>query len=194
MQQTSPGTVTSKLETATQQLAATLSTLGSSHLLLIDSVNCKPIELQSPMALVNSPSTSGASASADLPAMLQAAYDYIHENRAGRTEIWICSDLRANDWNAQSGRWQTLRDAFLQFKAGVRFHLLAYPKMAPGNLSVRITGLRRQVTSDGAELLVSLHLARETGNHEKCQCDKCRYRQVQYRPTRRCQTHHTIKF
>lgn len=166
MQQTSPGTVTSKLETATQQLAATLSTLGSSHLLLIDSVNCKPIELQSPMALVNSPSTSGASASADLPAMLQAAYDYIHENRAGRTEIWICSDLRANDWNAQSGRWQTLRDAFLQFKAGVRFHLLAYPKMAPGNLSVRITGLRRQVTSDGAELLVSLHLARETGNHE----------------------------
>jgi hypothetical protein len=149
MQQTSPGAVTSKLETATQQLAATLSTLGSSHLLLIDSVKCKPVELQSPMALANSPSTSSASASADLPAMLQAAYDYLHENRAGRTEIWICSDLRANDWNAQSGRWQALRDAFLQFKAGVRFHLLAYPKMAPGNLSVRITGLRRQATSDG---------------------------------------------
>jgi hypothetical protein len=164
MQQTAVGTVTSKLETATQQLAATLSALGSSRWVLIDSVSCKPTELETPLALLNSSSTSGASASADLPAMLQAAYDYIQQNRAGRTEIWICSDLRANDWNAQSGRWLALRDAFLQFKAGVRFHLLAYPKTAPGNLSVRVAGLRRQATSDGAELLVSLHLARETPN------------------------------
>ena len=40
--------------------------------------------------------------------MLQAAYDYIQENRAGQTEIWICSDLRDNDWAAESGRWSTL--------------------------------------------------------------------------------------
>ena len=32
--------------------------------------------------------------------MLQAARDYIKANKAGRTEIWICSDLRENDWNA----------------------------------------------------------------------------------------------
>ncbi len=164
MQQTSVGAVTSKLETATQQLAATLNTLGSSRWVLIDSVSCKPTELQSPSALLNSASTTGSSASADLPAMLQAAYDYVQQNRVGRTEIWICSDLRANDWNANSGRWQALRDAFLQFKAGVRFHLLAYPSTAPGNLSVRVTGVRRQPTSDGAELLVSLHLARETAD------------------------------
>ncbi len=109
---------------------------------------------------MNSPNTAGASASADVPAMLQAAYDYLQQNRAGRTEIWICSDLRANDWNAASGRWQALRDAFTQFKAGVRFHLLAYPQPDPGNLSIRITGLHRQATSNGAELLISLHLAR----------------------------------
>jgi hypothetical protein len=161
MQQTSAGSVTSKLETATAQLSATLSTLGSSRWILIDSVNCKPTELQSPAALLNSPNTSGASASADLPAMLQAAYDYLEQNHAGRSEIWICSDLRANDWNAQSGRWQALRDAFLQFKAGVRFYLLAYPKPAAGNLSVRVTSLHRQTTGDSAQLLISLHLARE---------------------------------
>ena len=34
------------------------------------------------------------------PAMLQAARDYIKANKPGRTEIWICSDLRENDWNA----------------------------------------------------------------------------------------------
>ncbi len=50
MQQTAVGGSTSKLDSATQQLAATLSTLGSSHWVLIDSVNCKPAELQSPQA------------------------------------------------------------------------------------------------------------------------------------------------
>ena len=60
--------------------------------------------------------------------MLQAARDYIQANKSGRTEIWICSDLRENDWNADSGRWQALRDAFLEFPQGVRFHLLAYPR------------------------------------------------------------------
>ena len=32
---------------------------------------------------------------------------YIQANRTGRTEIWICSDLRENDWHADSGRWRT---------------------------------------------------------------------------------------
>ena len=62
--------------------------------------------------------------------MLQAARDYIKANKAGRTEIWICSDLRENDWNADSGRWQALRDEFQEFPQGVRFHLLAYPQTA----------------------------------------------------------------
>ena len=48
-----------------------------------------------------------------------------------------------------SGRWQALRDAFLEFPQGVRFHLLAYPQTAPGNLAVRVTDVRRQKTGDG---------------------------------------------
>ena len=58
--------------------------------------------------------------------MLQTAHDYVQNNRTGQTEIWICSDLR-NDWNADNGRWKTLRDSFQKFKQSVRFHLLAYP-------------------------------------------------------------------
>jgi len=38
---------------------------------------------------------------------------------AGATQLSgaqvIASDLRANDWNAASGRWRTLRDSFLEF-------------------------------------------------------------------------------
>lgn len=153
----------SKLETGVRQLADTLTALGPSRWILIDSVSLKPEELESPASLTSSALASPASASADLPELLQAAHDYIRANRAGQTEIWICSDLRANDWNAASGRWQTLRDSFLEFQQGVRFHLLAYPDVDLGNASVRVTDVRRVSTHDGASLLVSLALTRTGG-------------------------------
>ncbi len=167
MQQTVAGGTTSKCEAGIQQLVSTLSTLGSKHWVVIDSVSCKPIELESPAALLNSASASGASSSADVPAMLQAAYDYLQANRAGQTDVWICSDLRGNDWNAQSGRWPSLREGFGEFKQTVRFHLLADTRAAPSDLSVRVTGVRREATAEGANLLVSLHLAREQADEAK---------------------------
>ncbi|MCX7419764.1 MAG: BatA domain-containing protein [Planctomycetia bacterium] len=161
MRQQSPGTVASKLETGRQQLVNTLNMLGSSRWVLIESTTNVAHDLESPDALLKLPSCEPASASADLPAMLQAARDYVQANKSGRTEIWICSDIRQNDWNAESGRWQTLRDSFLEFAQGVRFHLLAYPQIASGNTSVRVTEVRRVQTADSAELLVSLKLTRE---------------------------------
>ncbi len=161
MRQQGEGQVGTKLDTGRQQLARSLSLLGSAKWVLIESTTNLPREIESPDALMNLPATEPASASADLPAMLQAARDYIQANKSGRTEIWICSDIRANDWNAESGRWATLRDAFLELTQGVRFHLLAYPHAATGNVAVRVTNVRRQQGSDSAELLVSLKLTRE---------------------------------
>src|SRR5439155_18565378 len=124
-------------------------------------------EIGSPDALLRRVDAEPASTSADLPAMLEAARDYIRANRTGRTEIWICSDLRHNDWNADSVRWQALRDSFLELPQGVRIHLLAYADFASGNVAVRVTSVRRQQTADGAELLVSLKLTREGGTDAK---------------------------
>src|SRR5205823_4700385 len=89
------------------------------------------------------------------------ARDYMRTNRSGSTEIWICSDMRQNDWVPESVRWQTLRDSFLEFPQGVRIHLLAYADAASDNVSVRVTDVRRQQTANSAELLVSLKLSRE---------------------------------
>src|SRR5262249_6956349 len=153
MQQKAPGGTMSKCEAGIQQLVSTLSTLGSKHWVVIDSVSCKPVELESPAALLNSASASAASSSADVPAMLQATYDYLKANRAGQTDVWVCSDQRGNDWNAVSGRWPSLREEFGKFKEGVRFHLLADTRPAPSDFSVRVTGVRRESTGDGANLL-----------------------------------------
>jgi hypothetical protein len=164
MQQRDRATGRSKLEAGRQQLIQALETLGSNHWVLIDSATREPRALDSPAALADVPMAGPASASADLPLMLQAAHDYIRDNKTGRTDIWICSDLRENDWTADSNRWSTLRGAFSEFPQGVRFQLLAYPQRSPENLSIRVTEVRRDTTSEGAELLVSLRIARE-GDH-----------------------------
>ena len=116
MQQLLGSSAASKLDTGLQQLIATVSVMGSTHWVLIDSVNGKAAEIGSPEEILKASTASAATAkaspagaAADLPTMLQAAYDYIQANHSGRTEIWICSDNRANDWNAEGGRWQTLR-------------------------------------------------------------------------------------
>jgi hypothetical protein len=161
MEQGAAGAGGSKRETGLRQLVRALETLGSARWVLIDSGTNKPNELESVASLINTPGVGPTSAAADIPAMLQAARDYIRANKSGRTEVWICSDIRENDWDPEGGRWQALRDAFLEFPQGVRFHLLAYPQTAPGNLRVRVTDVRRHKTGDGAELLVSLRLTRE---------------------------------
>jgi hypothetical protein len=164
MRQQRHGTVGSKLETGRHQLVRTLNTLGSARWVLIESTTNTPRDLESPDSLLRLPTAEPTSASADLAAMLLAARDYIQSNKPGRSEIWICSDMRQNDWNADSGRWQTLRDSFLDSSQPVRFHLLAYPQVSPDNVAVRVTDVRRRQRSDSAELLVSLRLTREEGN------------------------------
>jgi hypothetical protein len=161
MQQQGQATGISKLQAGRQQLARTLSLLGSARWELIESTAKTPREIESPQALLELADAEPASTSADIPAMLEAASAYIRSNHTGRTEIWICSDLRQNDWNPDSVRWQALRDSFLGFPQTIRLHLLAYPDHAGGNLAVQITGVRRHQTSDAAELLVSLKLLRE---------------------------------
>jgi Aerotolerance regulator N-terminal len=161
MQQAGTGSGSSKLEAGRRQIVDTLRLLGQSRWVLIDGSSSKPKELESPEALLNTPDAGPSGSPADLPAMLQTARDYIEANRAGQTDVWICSDLRENDWDPDGGRWQTVRDAFLEFAQRTRFHLLAYPQPAPANMSIRVTGTKRQETGDTAELLISLRLARE---------------------------------
>jgi len=161
MQQRGEGSATTKLATGRQQLVQTLNLLASSRYVLIESTTNVPRDLDTPDALLSLPETEPTSAAADLPAMLQAASEYIKANKSGHTEIWICSDIRANDWSAESGRWPAIRESFLEFPQGVRFHLLAYSQAAPGNLAIRVTEVRRAETSDSAELLVSLKVTRE---------------------------------
>ena len=137
-----------------------------SHLVLIDSALGKPLALDRADALLDVPQTDPTDTAADIPALLQAALDYIAANKTGRTDIWLLSDLQQSDWDPSSGRWQTLRSAFALLQ-GVRFHILAYPQPAPGDLAVTVEHVVRHETDEKAELLLDLRIIRRlpAGEH-----------------------------
>ncbi len=149
----------SKLDTGRRQLAQALETLGSTQWVLIDSNSATPQTFESLDALVDSPGTRASSATADLPTMLQSAVDYLTANKPGPTELWICSDLRTADWSAESGNWNAVRDALLNFPQSVRIHLLAYPQITENNLAVRVTEVRRESTAGGNAVSISLQIS-----------------------------------
>jgi len=160
------GTGISKLQAGREQLASTLETLGSDRWVLVETTSSSAIEIKSPDSLRKLPSTAPVGTSSDLPAMLEQARDYIKSNKTGRTEVWICSDIRENDWNAESGRWQAIRESIFELPQAVRFHLLAYPAETKSNTSIRVTSVRRFETVNSAELLVSLKIASDASTED----------------------------
>ncbi len=151
----------SKLQRGRQQLEQALGLLRSSKWVLIDSTERRPLESETLGNLLALPQAEASSASAHLPTMLQAAYDYIKTNQTGRTDIWICSDLRQSDWDADHGNWAAMRDAFRDLPQQVRFHLLAYDETPTANVAVRVTQAIVHETGKGRELHLSAVLTRD---------------------------------
>ena len=140
-----------------------LGMLPSNRYVLIDSASEQAVEIDSPDVLAELPGGGVVSESADLPAMLETAAEYIRANRPSRCEIWICSDVRRSDWNDDSGRWQAIRTAMVEAPQMIGFHLLAYADTDPDNRSIRVTDVRRVEGASGAELLVSLRIEQLSG-------------------------------
>ncbi len=154
MEQKDIATGVSKREEGLRNLAKAVkdTTGGRSRLVLIDSALGKPLALDNADSLLEVPQTGATETAADIPALLQAALDYITTNKTGRTDIWLLSDLQQSDWDPSGGRWQPLRAAFGLLQ-GVRFHLLCYPEPAPNDLSISVDQLYRRETAENAELL-----------------------------------------
>ncbi|TWU43235.1 hypothetical protein Q31b_22730 [Novipirellula aureliae] len=159
MQQQVGGASLSKLEMGVGQLTETLTTLGTERLVLFDSVELTPRELTSPAELLQLPQTGPSDASADLPAMLMAAQDYIAANKLGQTEIWIVSDLRAHDWNPGDARWTSLRDSFVEYADLVRFRLLEFPHVDSDNHSVRVSDVRLDSQENASRVAMTIDIS-----------------------------------
>jgi hypothetical protein len=154
----------SKLSAGAGKLAALLEQLGGlSRIVLIESTSLAPIELESAAALRDLPEASTTDSASSLTSMFEAALDYLTLNQSGRTDVWVCSDLRRSDWEADSGRWASLRESFAQLE-GVRLQLLAYPDLPDENISVEVQSVKRRSAPGGAELVLDIRLQRQAAS------------------------------
>ncbi len=162
MEQQNLVTGTSKRAAGLSKLSQALrDTVGTrSKLVLIESAQLQPLLLEKPESLLDVPITGPTDTSADIPALLQGALDYITTNQTGRTDVWLLSDVRQTDWDADSGRWQALRSAFSTLP-GLRFHLLNYPQPIRQNLAVTVERVVRRESAGKAELLLDLRVSRD---------------------------------
>jgi hypothetical protein len=161
MEQQNLATARSKRSAALTQVADVLrSASRTSRIVLIESTENSVHELDAPEALFRSFDTTGTATTADLPGLLHKALDYTVASQTGRTDIWICSDLRENDWNPSDGRWASIRDGF-QALDGVKFYLLSYDEPAHDNVAIRVSNVRQRIIGDERELIFDVRLTSE---------------------------------
>ncbi|MCA8982404.1 MAG: BatA domain-containing protein [Planctomycetaceae bacterium] len=167
MQQRESATGPTKMQSIREQLAGVMNNMPSHRWVVIDSANRVPIEISSIAELDRIAEVEGVSSSADIPGMLQAAYNFLQSQQSARTEVWLCSDARKQDWQPEDTRWQGLREAFQKYPLAIRFHLLLYPAPPRQNRSIRITSAHTRAASQGRELLLSMAIQRSDASHQE---------------------------
>ncbi|MEW6304221.1 MAG: BatA domain-containing protein [Verrucomicrobiota bacterium] len=167
METTLPGSsLTRRQQALTMLTQAARQFDGRSHLVLIDSALRAPQSVANADALAELPQTAATDTAADLPAMLQTAVNWLIDNRAGTTELWIASDLQRSNWKPDDERWGALIAQLSSLQQRVRVRLLAFEAGRDVNTVVALQDLVRRAASGRSELRLALDLHRNVNRAE----------------------------
>lgn len=163
MEAADPQTRLSRRTLALRRLEEAAGEFGNSRFVLIDSATRRPQEFAGRAALHRLSAAGPSDAAADIPALFDAALDYLRANRTGRAEIWLCSDLQRSNWHPDAPGWGAVRERFRQEAADTQVRLLALTQSGGDNIAVRVSGVERRRSADGFELEITAEL---TGRSE----------------------------
>ena len=139
MEEKPPGATATKREQALRMIGeAAREFQDRSHLVLLDSATRAAQPIASAAALEQPALTGPTDTTADLPALLQTAHQWLVENRAGTAEIWIASDLQRGDWHPGDDRWQSAVTQLAALPQRVRVRLLALNQTTDANASASL--------------------------------------------------------
>lgn len=162
METTDPVLRSSKRQIALQRFAeAAREFEGRSRFVLIESATLQPQEIASPTALPALSIAGPSDGAASVPALLDAALDYVVRNQCGQTEIWLATDPQKSSWQPDAKRWDEVRSRYAGLLQPVRVRLLSLTQAAPDNLSVTVREATRRRTASGCELVLNIEVARE---------------------------------
>jgi hypothetical protein len=162
MEQRDPTTGVSFRESSLNKLTSLLRRFDAdTRVVLFDSATGTHQEVRAADDLSTLPFAGSTQTAADIPQLLESVAEYLSVNEAGRTDIWICSDMRQSDWLPSDGRWSTIRSQ-LQRNRGVRLYVLESDRLATDNLTVAVSNVHRRSTPDGAEVVMDIRVTRHT--------------------------------
>ncbi len=138
---------------ALEQLAAAAAAYGGrTRCVLFENVFRTPQEVVQPSLLPQLPNAGPTDTAADLPALFDAAANWLAHNRVGLAEIWIASDLQRSNWQPGSPRWNAISGRLAALPETVRVRLLALTENSPPNASVTLVSAVRQTHTSASSL------------------------------------------
>ena len=120
---------------------------GRTRCVLFENVLRTPQEVAQPALLPRLPSQGPTDTAADMPALFDAAANWLAHNRAGLAEIWIASDLQRSNWQPGSPRWKAIADRVAALPETVRVRLMALSGPTAPNASITLVSAVRQAHS-----------------------------------------------
>ena len=111
----------SKLERALDVIKHSAEQRPANRYVLLENVLRQPLELADLKALDSLDFTTQTETAANIPAMFQSAVEYLVQNKIGKSEVWVFSDLQASNWRPEDSSWKSIADAIsgLSFATGV---------------------------------------------------------------------------
>ena len=153
----------SRREQALRAIASAAAPFADrSRFVLMENVLRKPQEIAKPdfETLSGLAMTRATDTAADLPAMLDAAAEWLTHNQSGLTEIWIASDLQRTNWQPDSSRWAAVTARLGALRQTVRVRLLALTQPSAPNISASITYVANRERDGHRQIDLTLDLER----------------------------------
>ena len=127
---------------------------------LIDSASLQPQEVGDVAALPGLAAAAPTDTAADAAGLVQAAVDYLTRNPAGKSEIWLASDLQAANWRPDSPRWSRLGASLSALAGDHRLRLLDLSGAPGENMSLSLLDVKRAGKGRDEHLLLTLRVRR----------------------------------
>lgn len=156
-----------KREAGLRKVVEACERFAPSRVVLIENVHMSPIEVVKPADLLTLSEAGPSDKSTHWPTMLQKAMEYISANKPGNCQIWICSDLKENDWDLNNGLWASLRDEFPNLNDNVQILMVPMTQSAERNMGIRIQNAKKMESNGKARVELSLQIWREDASEEE---------------------------
>jgi hypothetical protein len=140
----------SKLERALTIVKDSAAQHPARRYLLVENVDRQPLELQDISKLASLELTAQTDTEANIPAMFQAAVEYLVHNQIAQSEIWVLSDLQSTNWRVDDPSWKSVFEAITGLGQGTGVYVIDLSMAGAENISTAaISATLRE--SDGNE-------------------------------------------